>query len=202
MLLDLGGGTTKIALFHHGTIRHSAVIPAGGNNLTNDIAIGLRTPHEDAERIKRRYASAVYVRPDRDDMIEVPGVGGREPREVTREELAYVVGPRIKELLFLARDEIRKNGLEHLVGTGIVITGGGALMPGIAKLAEQVFGMSAKTGAPEEVPGLERDENAPTYATGAGLLRYAMENPTAKEWHDGTEGGLLDRVISRIAALM
>lgn len=202
VLLDLGGGTTKVALYHHGSIRHSAVIPAGGNNLTNDIAIGLRTPHEDAERIKCGYASAVYVRPDRDNMIEVPGVGGRESRQVTREELAFVAGPRIKELLFLAREEIRGSGFEHLVGTGIVITGGGALMPGIVKLAEQVFGMSAKIGGPQEFPGLESDGNAPTYATSTGLLRYAMNNLLEKEWLHGTEGGLLDRVISRIAALM
>lgn len=204
VLLDLGGGTTNVALFRHGSIRHSAVIPAGGNNLTNDIAIGLRTPHEDAERIKCGYASAVYVRPDRDDMIEVPGVGGREPRQVTREELAFVVGPRIKELLFLAQEEIRNSGFEHLVGTGtgIVITGGGALMPGIVKLAEQVFGMSAKIGAPEEVSGLEYDVDAPTYATSVGLLRYAMHSLAEEQWHDGTEGGLLDRVISRIAAML
>lgn len=202
VLIDLGGGTTNVALFHRGSVRHSAVIPAGGNNLTNDIAIGLRTPHEDAERIKCGYASAVYVRPDRDNLIDVPGVGGREPRQVTREELAFVVGPRIKELLFLAREEIRKSGFEHLVGTGIVFTGGGAMMPGIAKLAEQIFGMSAKIGAPEEVPGLENDEYAPTYATSVGLLRYAMNNSSEKEWRDGTEGGLLDRVLSRIAALM
>lgn len=202
VLLDLGGGTTKVALFLHGSIRHSAVIPAGGNNLTNDIAIGLRTPHEDAERIKCGYASAVYVRPDRDNLIEVPGVGGRDPRQVTREELAFVVGPRIKELLFLAREEIRSSGYEHQVGTGIVITGGGAQMPGIAKQAEQVFGMSAKIGAPEEVPGLENDEHAPTYATSVGLLRYAMNNLSEKERLNGTEGGLLDRVLSRIAALM
>ena len=202
VLLDLGGGTTNVALFHRGSIRHSAVIPAGGNNLTNDIAIGLRTPHEDAERIKCGYASAVYVRSERDNMIEVPGVGGREPRQVTREELAFVVGPRIKELMYLAREEIRGTGLEDQVGTGIVITGGGALMPGIAKLAEQVFGMSAKIGGPPEIPGLEADGNAPTYATSAGLLRYALYNPLDKEWHHGTEGGLLDRVLSRIAALM
>lgn len=202
VLLDLGGGTTNVALYHHGSIRHSAVIPAGGNNLTNDIAIGLRTPHEEAERIKCGYASAVYVRPERDNTIEVPGVGGRETRQVTREELAFVVGPRIKELLFLAREEIRGSGFEHLVGTGIVITGGGALMPGIAKLAEQVFGMSAKIGGPQEVSGLESDDCAPTYATSVGLLRYAMYNLSEKEWHHGKEGGLLDRVISRIAALM
>ncbi|MYI98408.1 MAG: hypothetical protein F4104_01970 [Gemmatimonadetes bacterium] len=121
---------------------------------------------------------------------------------MTREELAYVVGPRIKELLFLAREEIRGNGFEHLVGTGVVITGGGALIPGIAKQTEQVFGMSAKIGAPEELPGLENDEFAPTYATSVGLLHYAMNNLSEKERLNGTEGGLLDRVLSRIAALM
>ena len=202
VLLDLGGGTTDVALYHGGSIRHSSVIPAGGVNLTNDIAIGLRTPHEDAERIKRRYASAVYVRPDRDDMIEVPGVGGRPSRRITREELAFVAGPRIKELLILARDEVRRSGCEHLVGTGIVITGGGAQIPGIAKLAEQVFGMSAKIGVPVEVAGLSGDEDAPLYATGAGLLRYAMDNPSGKEWPNGTEGGWLDRVRSRIVAML
>lgn len=202
VLLDLGGGTTDVALFHDGSVRHSSVIPAGGINLTNDIAIGLRTPHEDAERIKRRYASAVYVRPDRDDMIEVPGVGGRETRQVTREELAYVAGPRIKEFLVLAREEIRNSGLEHLVRTGIVITGGGALMPGVAKLAEQVFGMSAKIGVPEVDLDLEKDGIAPLYATGVGLLRYAAENPSGKEWYHDTEEGWLDRVRSRIVAMM
>lgn len=202
VLLDLGGGTTDVALFHDGSIRHSSVIPAGGVNLTNDIAIGLRTPHEDAERIKRSYASAVYVRSERDNMIEVPGVGGRPSRQVTREELAFVTGPRIKELLILARDEIRRSGCEHLIGTGIVVTGGGAQIPGIAKLAEQVFGMSAKIGAPKEVPGLAREEDAPVYATGAGLLRYALDNPSGKEWQNGTEGGWLDRMRSRIVAML
>ena len=202
VLLDLGGGTTNLALFHDGSIRHSSVIPAGGINLTNDIAIGLRTPHEDAERIKRHYASAVYVRSERDNMIEVPGVGGRESRLVTREELAFVVGPRIKELLVLARETIRNSGFEHLVRTGIVITGGGALMPGIAKLAEQVFGMSAKIGAPEEVHGLAEDGNAPLYATGVGLLRHAADSPSGKKWRHDTEGGWLDRVRSRIVAMM
>ena len=202
VLLDLGGGTTDIALFLDGSVRHSSVIPAGGINLTNDIAIGLRTPHEDAERIKRRYASAVYVRPDRDDMIDVPGVGGRDPRQVTREELAFVVGPRIKELLALAREEIRNSGFEHLVRTGIVITGGGALIPGIARLAEQVFGMSAKIGAPEDVPDLQEEGDAPLYATGVGLLRYAAANPPGKAWHHDAEGGWLDRVRSRIVAML
>ena len=202
VLLDLGGGTTDIALFHEGSIRLSSAIPAGGANLTNDIAIGLRTPHEDAERIKRRYASAVYVRSERDNMIDVPGVGGRPSRQVTREELAFVAGPRIKELLILAREEIRRSGYEHLVGTGVVITGGGAQMPGIAKQAEQVFGMSAKIGAPGEVPGLDREEDAPAYATCAGLLRYAMDNPSGKEWLNGTEGGWLERMRSRIVAML
>ena len=202
VLLDLGGGTTNIALFQDGSIRHSSVIPAGGINLTNDIAIGLRTPHEDAERIKRHYASAVYVRSERDNMIEVPGVGGRESRMVTREELAFVVGPRIKELLVLARETIRNSGFEHLVRTGIVITGGGALMPGIAKLTEQVFGMSAKIGVPEEVHGLAEDGNAPLYATGVGLLRHAADSSSGKKWHHDTEGGWLDRVRSRIVAML
>ena len=201
-LLDLGGGTTDVALFHEGSIRHSATIPAGGVNLTNDIAIGLRTPNEDAERIKRRYASAVYVRPERDNMIDVPGVGGRQSRQVTREELAFVAGPRIRELLTLAREEIRRSGYEHLVGTGIVITGGGAQMPGIAKLAEQVFGMSAKVGAPEMDSPLAEEGDAPVYATSAGLLRYAIDNPSGKEWQNGTEGGWLDRVRSRIVAML
>ena len=135
-------------------------------------------------------------------MIEVPGVGGRESRLVTREELAFVVGPRIKELLVLARETIRNSGFEHLVRTGIVITGGGALMPGIAKLAEQVFGMSAKIGAPEEVHGLAEDGNATLYATGVGLLRYAADSPSGKKRRHDTEGGWLDRVRSRIVAMM
>ena len=202
VLVDLGGGTTDIALFCDGSIRHSSVIPAGGLNLTNDIAIGLHTPHEEAERIKQCFASAVYTRLEQDNLIEVPGVGGRASRQVTREELAFVVGPRVKELLNLARKEIRDSGFEHLVGTGIVITGGGALMPGIAKLAEQVFGMSAKVGVPEEVPSFAEEGNAPKYATGIGLLHYARDNLSGKEWFNGTEGGWLGRMKSRIVAML
>ncbi len=202
ILLDLGGGTTDIAVFHGGSIRFSSVIPAGGLNLTNDIAVGLRTPFDDAERIKRCYASAVYARPEHDNTIDVPGIGGRTQRQVTREELAFVVGPRVKELLNLARKEIRDSGFEPLVGTGVVITGGGALMPGMAKLAEQVFGMSAKIGAPEPVPGLVEEEDAPLYATGMGLLQYALDKLWSKEWSNGSEGGWLDRMKSRIVAML
>ncbi len=202
VLLDLGGGTTDIALFRDGSIRYSSIIPAGGFNLTNDIAIGLRTPHDEAERIKRHFASAVYVRPEQDNTIELPGLGGHASRQITREELTFVVGPRVKELLNLARKEVRESGFEHLVGTGIVITGGGALMPGIARLAEQIFGMSAKVGAPEEVPNLSEDGNAPLYATGVGLLHYAVDNMSGKEWLNGSEGGWLGRMKSRIVAML
>jgi cell division protein FtsA len=197
-LLDLGGGTTDLAIFFGGSIRHSAVIPVGGKNITSDIAIGLRTPLDQAEEIKRRHSSAVLTRSDEGQLIEVQGVGGRPVRKIPREQLASIVGPRMEEIFSFAHREIKKSGFNDLVGAGIVLTGGGALMPGTIELAEQVFGMPAKIGVPDSYGGLIDAETAPMFATGIGLMLYGIENPERKEWGNASSNGFMDRVWGRM----
>lgn len=198
VLIDLGGGTTDLAIFYEGSIRHSAVIPIGGKSLTSDIAIGLRTPLETAEDIKQNHCRAIFTRSDEDSHIEVPGVGGRTQRKVSQEQLASIVGPRMEEIFSFAHREIKKSGYDDLIGAGVVLTGGGALMPGTVELAEQVFGMPAKIGIPFGHIGLVEEEKAPLYATGIGLMLYAMENPERKEWATPDDGGLFDRMYGRM----
>ena len=148
-LLDIGGGTTDIAIFFEGSIRHTAVVGLGGQNITNDIALGLRTPADHAERIKIRYGCAYQPKVTDDDYFEVPGVGGRDPRQVSRSVLAGIIQPRVEEILQLALREIRKTDYMDLMTTGIVITGGCAQLDGLVDLAEQVFDIPVKVGYPD-----------------------------------------------------
>ena len=198
ILLDLGGGTTDLAIFHEGSIRHSAVIPIGGKNLTSDIAIGLRTPLERAEEIKQNHCRAIFSRSDEDAHIEVPGVGGRPQRKVSQEQLASIVGPRMEEIFSFAHREMKRSGYDDHMGAGVVLTGGGALMPGTVELAEQVFGIPAKIGIPDGHIGLVNEEKAPMFATGIGLMLYALESPERKEWTTSGGTGLFDRLYDRM----
>lgn len=198
VLLDLGGGTTDLAVFYEGSIRHSAVIPIGGKSLTSDIAIGLRTPLEQAEEIKQSHCRALFTRADEDSHIEVQGVGGRPQRKVSQEQLASIVGPRMEEIFSFAHREIKKSGYDDLIGAGVVLTGGGALMPGTVELAEQVFGMPAKIGMPEGHIGLVEEDKAPIYATGIGLMLYALDNPDRKVWSANGGSGLFDRMYEKM----
>ncbi|MFT7654185.1 MAG: cell division protein FtsA, partial [Candidatus Azotimanducaceae bacterium] len=174
-LVDIGGGTTDIAVFTGGAIRHTAVIPIAGDQVTNDIAMALRTPTQNAEEIKIRYACALTQLAKADEIIKVPGVGDKPARELSRQSLAEVVEPRYDELFTLIQAELRRSGFEDLVASGIVLTGGAAKMEGVIDLAEEIFHMPVSLGVPQNVAGLKDIVRNPIYATGVGLLQYGME---------------------------
>jgi cell division protein FtsA len=183
-VVDIGGGTTDIAVFGGGAIRHTAVIPIAGDQVTNDIAVSMRTPTQYAEDIKIKYACALSQLANPDETIEVPSVGDRPPRRLARQTLAEIVEPRYEELFALVRDELRRAGLEEAVATGIVLTGGSAKMEGAVELAEEVFHMPVRLGIPQYVSGLVDVVSNPIHATGVGLLLYAkssLEVPRARE---------------------
>ena len=198
VLLDLGGGTTDLAVFYEGSLRHSAVIPIGGKNITSDIAIGLRTPLDQAEEIKRKHSHTAPSRTDEGHLIEALGVGGRAPRKISREQLASIVGPRMEEILTYAHRELKRSGFDDLMGAGVVLTGGGALMPGAMELAEQVFGIPAKIGIPNSYGGLVDTDTAPIFATGVGLMLYGLDNPEHKEWGGEGDGHGIGKLFGRM----
>jgi cell division protein FtsA len=173
-LVDIGGGTTDIAVFTEGSIKHTAVIPIAGDQVTNDIAMALRTPTPFAEEIKIKYACALTQLARADEIIKVPGVGERISRELSRQALAEVVEPRYDELFTLIQAELRRSGFEDLVAAGIVLTGGTARIEGAVELAEEIFHMPVRVGAPANVRGLGDIVKNPIYATGVGLLQYGM----------------------------
>ncbi|MCC7488593.1 MAG: cell division protein FtsA [Gammaproteobacteria bacterium] len=174
-LVDVGGGTTDIAVFNSGAIRHTAVIPIAGDQVTNDIAISLRTPTQYAEEIKIKYACALSQLATAEETIEVPSVGDRPSRRLARQTLAEVVEPRYEELFGFVRDELRRSGFEEMVAAGVVLTGGSAKMEGAVELAEEVFHMPVRLGLPQHVRGLGDVVRNPIHATGVGLLLYARD---------------------------
>jgi cell division protein FtsA len=174
-LVDMGGGTTDIAIYFDESIRHTAVVGLGGKNVTSDIAIGIRTPVERAEEIKRQYGCAYSQLLKGTEYISVPGVGGREQREVSKAVLAGIIEPRLEEILSLALREIKRTEYSDMLGAGVVLTGGGALMDGIQELSERVFEMPVKIGVPSGFGGLTEAAKSPIHATGVGLCMYAME---------------------------
>ena len=184
-IVDIGGGTTDIAVFCGGAIQHTAVIPIAGDQVTNDIAVSLRTPTQYAEEIKIKYACALSQLANPDETIEVPSVGDRPPRRLARQTLAEVVEPRYEELFSLIRDELRRSGFEELIAAGVVLTGGSSKMEGAVELAEEVFHMPVRLGAPQFVDGLKDVVRNPIHATGVGLLLYGRQ-AVAK----GNEGGV------------
>jgi cell division protein FtsA len=175
-LVDIGGGTTDLAVFTDGAIRHTAVIPIAGDQVTNDIAVALRTPTQYAERIKIQYACALTQLAGSGETIEVPSIGERAPRRLSRQTLAEVVEPRYEELLTLLQTELRRSGFEDMVAGGVVMTGGSSKMEGLIDLAEEVFHMPVRLGCPQYVSGLDDVLRNPIYATGVGLLIYAQQN--------------------------
>ncbi|MDH3643416.1 MAG: cell division protein FtsA [Gammaproteobacteria bacterium] len=174
-LVDIGGGTTDIAVFTDGAIRHTAVIPIAGDQVTNDIAMALRTPTQNAEEIKIKYACALTQLARPDETIKVPGVGDKPAKELSRQALAEVVEPRYDELFTLIQAELRRSGFEDLIAAGIVLTGGASKMEGVIELAEEIFHMPVSLGAPRNVSGLKDIVRNPVYATGVGLLQYGKE---------------------------
>ncbi len=169
-LVDIGGGTSDIAVFTHGAIRHTAVIPIAGDQITNDIAMALRTPTADAEAIKVLHGVALRQLADTNEMIEVPGIGERAPRSMSRQTLAEVIEPRVEELFSLVQQVLRDSGFEELLSSGIVLTGGSAVMRGMVDLGEEIFHMPVRVGTPRYAGGLAEVVRNPRYATAVGLL--------------------------------
>jgi cell division protein FtsA len=196
-IVDVGGGTTDIAVFSHGAIRHTAVIPIAGDQVTNDIAVSMRTPTQYAEDIKIRYACALSQLANPDETIEVPSVGDRPPRRLARQTLAEVVQPRYEELFTLIRDELRRSGFEEVIAAGLVLTGGSAKMEGAVELAEEVFHMPVRLGAPQYVKGLNDVVSNPIHATGVGLLLYGKEGMQL-EYGGGPLTGSMRSAVSRM----
>ena len=175
-LVDIGGGTTDIAVFANGAIRHTAVIPIAGDQVTNDIAVSMRTPTPYAEEIKIKYACALSQLANPDETIEVPSVGDRPPRRLARQTLAEVVEPRYEELFSLIRDELRRSGFEEAIAAGVVLTGGSSKMEGAVELAEEIFHVPVRLGIPGGVTALGEVVRNPIHATGVGLLLYGRAN--------------------------
>jgi len=195
-LVDIGGGTTDIAVFIGGSIVHTAVIPIAGDQVTNDIAVALRTPTQFAEQIKIKYACALAQLATTDETIEVPSVGERPPRRLARQTLAEVVEPRYEELFALVLAELRRSGFENLIASGVVLTGGSSKMEGVVDLAEEVFHMPVRLGVPQFVTGLTEVVSNPIHATGVGLLLFARE-----QQRKGVEGANISGFSAVIARL-
>jgi cell division protein FtsA len=196
-LVDIGGGTADIAVFTHGAIRHTAVIPIAGDQITNDIAMALRTPTKDAEEIKRKYGCALRQLANPADMVEVPGVGDRDPRVLSRQTLAEVIEPRVEELYSLVQAELRRSGYEDLLSSGIVITGGSAAMQGMVELGEEVFHMPVRLGVPNYLGPLAEVVRSPRYSTGIGLLMAAHDQQKQRDLEKLSTGSF-QHVFSRM----
>ena len=180
-LVDIGGGTTDVAVFTHGAIRHTAVIPIAGDQITNDIAMALRTPTKDAEDIKQRFGCALSQLADPQEMVEVPGVGDRVSRQLSRKTLAEVIEPRVEELYSLVQAELRRSGYEELLSSGVVITGGSSIMRGMVDLGEEIFHMPVRVGQPNYSGGLAEVVRHPRYSTGVGLLLAGVQQHRNRE---------------------
>ncbi|MCM2322732.1 MAG: cell division protein FtsA [Oligoflexia bacterium] len=176
VLVDIGGGTSDIAIYKDGALLHTSVLAIGGNHITNDIAVGLRAPQNEAEKIKIQYGCAMASMVKPDETIEVAGVGGRKPRVLSRRLLAEIIEPRVEEIFSLIQREVLKTGYQDLLSGGYVITGGCSLLEGMPELAEFVFDMPVKRGLPQGIGGLRDVVNSPKFATGVGLLKYGARN--------------------------
>jgi len=193
-LVDIGGGTTDIAIFTHGSVRYTTVLPIAGDQVTNDIAVAMRTPTQYAEEIKIKYASALAGVHHDNEVIEVPSVGSRPPRELARQTLIDVVGPRYEELFGLVSAVIRRSGYENLIAAGIVLTGGSAKMDGVPELAEEVLNMPVRLGYPSQVTGLSDVVSNPIHSTGVGLLLFGNQYQSEHLADPPATGGVQDTI--------
>ncbi len=197
VLLDLGGGTTDLAVFSGKNIKHTFVLALGGNNLTNDIAVGLRAPLPEAEKIKIKYGGCIARNIHSDEMIEVPGMGGRTPRKLPRQILGEILEPRMEEIFTLINREIYRAGQENSIPSGVVLTGGSALLTDVTEIAESVFNLPTRLGKPMGIGGLVDVVNNPMYATGVGLVLYGAKNQTQKKFRI-RDGNIFNRVTNRM----
>ena len=187
LLIDIGGGTTDIAIIKNGSIQHTAVVPIAGDQITNDIAVAFRTPMQSAEDIKINYGAATTFMASLSEIIEIPMVDGREPKKITSQALSEVIEPRVKELFELIRNELQRSRMGNAIASGVVITGGSSMMRGMVNLGEKVFNMPVRIGIPRDVDGLLQVVENPRYATAIGLLKMAKEDLSHGEsrWPDG-----------------
>jgi cell division protein FtsA len=198
-LVDIGGGTTDIAVFKQGAIRHTAVVPIAGDQMTNDVAVAFRTPTQSAEDIKVKHGCALRQLADPREIVEVPGVDGREPRQLSVQTLAEVLEPRVVELYELVLNELRRSGMEEMIASGIVITGGSAMMRGMVELGEEIFHMPVRMGLPRYVGGLSEVVSNPRYATGVGLVlmgKQQLERHMSGQMESSSFGRILDKMKS------
>jgi cell division protein FtsA len=195
-LVDIGGGTTDLAIFTHGAIRHTAVIPIAGDQITNDIAMALRTPTAEAEAIKMRHGAALRQLADPNEMIEVPGIGDRAPRVMSRQTLAEVIEPRAEELFSLVQQVLRESGYEELLSSGVVLTGGSSMMQGMVELGEEIFHMPVRIGMPRYSGGLADVVRSPRYATAMGLLFEGASQ--MQQGRIAKQGGSVGAVVGRM----
>jgi cell division protein FtsA len=198
-LVDIGGGTADIAIWERGSLWHTGVVPIGGDHFTNDIAVGLRTPIPDAEKVKRKYGCALSAMVDEDETIEVASVGGRKPRVMARRILSEILQPRAEEIFHLVWDEIRRAGYEKSLNSGIVLTGGGAILEGMPEIAEQIFDLPIRRGSPAGVGGLADHVSSPTFGTPVGLALYAHRNRAPEPVRVGP--GAFGRVAGRLRGI-
>jgi len=196
-LLDLGGGTTDLAIFSNKNIKHTFVLALGGHNLTNDIAIGLQTPMAEAEKIKKKFGTCVTRNIGSDETIEVPGIGGRKPRKLPRQILGEILEPRVEEIFTLTQREIFRAELENAITSGVVVTGGTALLDGLIEVAESVFNAPTRLGKPMGINGLVDVVSNPMYATGVGLVLYGAKNRPDKKFRI-RDGNIFNRLITRM----
>jgi cell division protein FtsA len=198
-LVDIGGGTTDFAVFERGSLWHTGVLAVGGDHFTNDIAVGLRMPIPDAEKLKRRSGCALTSMVAEDDTMDVASMAGRRSRVMPRRVLSEILQPRAEEICHLLWDEIRKAGFERSLNSGIVLTGGGAMLDGMAEIAEQIFDLPVRRGAPEGVGGLADHVASPAYATAVGLVMYAHKNAQLEPVRAGA--GTIGRLTGRLRTL-
>ncbi len=195
-LIDIGGGTTDIVVFHSGAVMHTAVLPLGGNHLTSDIAAGIRTPVTEAEKLKIAYGAATSQVVRRDEMVQVPGVGGREPKAIARKLLADIIEPRMEEIFAMAQREIMRSGVADSLASGVVLVGGTSLLEGTQELAERIFGVPVRRGLPINLKGMPEELMKPMYTTAAGLILHQASRGSI---HNGARFGRLGWLRSRLS---
>lgn len=198
-LVDIGGGTTDIAVFSKGSIQHTSVIPIGGQHLTNDIAVGLRTPQENAEEIKKKFGTATAVLIGKDEVIEVPSIGGRPDRILRRQILSDILEPRVQEIFELVAAAIDRGQLREHLASGVVLTGGSAMLPGVVEAAEEILGLPVRKGLPRHVGGLHHLVSHPSFATAVGLVLYGSREQQMQRAKE-QEATLYNKVKRRMGA--
>ncbi len=199
-LIDMGGGTCDIAIFMNGSIKSTSVVAIGGNHLTNDVAIGLRTPNREAEKIKRMHGCATTAMVSDDEVIEVPGVGGRDSQQLSRRVLADILEPRVAEIFTLIKREMELSGYadKQKVASGLVLTGGASIMEGMPEMAEAIFDMPIRRGVPKGVKGLVDLVNSPLYATSVGLVLFGYKDMLSGRIHKLRGRNMFDKVLVRM----